>query len=253
MQLATGIHHHHHHHHDAQAAEARSDDPPWPRFSALFHCCPQALSRSNRRSTVSLEALNMWWRPVARLCKCDGQAHIVMATQHQKGAAPCHNHFASITVFWRQLMQAQQWQCSLSASNCCFPLLHQLRVLVVVQQSLTKDTLRSLVQVFIHCRLDYFNAVLAGITDTQIKWLQSIHNPAAHLASGAWWHDHITPVLRSLHWLPVQQVIIFKTAVLIWKCIHGVAPPYLQKFCVPWRKSNDVLNCGRHQLDASTC
>jgi len=108
-----------------------------------------------------------------------------------------------------------------------------MRQLRVVQRSLTKDALRSLVQAFIHCRFDYCNALLAEITDTQIKRLQC-RNTAARVVSGARRREHITPVLRSLlHWLPVRRRIIFKTAVFVWKCIHGLAPPYLQEFCMP--------------------
>ena len=40
-------------------------------------------------------------------------------------------------------------------------------------------------------------------------------------------------VLCSLHWLPVRRRIFFKTAVLVWKCIHDVAPAYLQEACLP--------------------
>ena len=93
--------------------------------------------------------------------------------------------------------------------------------------------MRSLVQAFIHCRLDYCNALLAGIADTQVKRLQSVQNAAARLVSGARRRDHITPVLCSLHWLPVRRRIFFKTAVLVWKCIHDVAPAYLQEVCLP--------------------
>ena len=39
--------------------------------------------------------------------------------------------------------------------------------------------------------------------------------------------SHITPVLRSLHWLPVMQRCAFKTALLTFKAIHGLAPSYL--------------------------
>jgi len=39
------------------------------------------------------------------------------------------------------------------------------------------------------------------------------------------------PLLRNLRWLPVVQRVIFKTAVLVWKCIHGVVPVYLQELC----------------------
>jgi len=40
-------------------------------------------------------------------------------------------------------------------------------------------------------------------------------------------------ILRQLHWLPVRQRIIFKTAVLVFKCLHGMAPPYLSTYCEP--------------------
>ena len=58
---------------------------------------------------------------------------------------------------------------------------------------------------------------------TLLQRLQSVQNAAARLLSGAHRHDHITPVLVSLHWLPVRQRIIYKTAVLVWKCLHDAA------------------------------
>jgi len=70
---------------------------------------------------------------------------------------------------------------------------YQMCQLRVVQRSLTKDALMSLIKAFIHCRLDYCNALLAGITDTQIKWLQSVQNTTARLMSGARRRDHIMP------------------------------------------------------------
>ena len=39
--------------------------------------------------------------------------------------------------------------------------------------------------------------------------------------------------MRSLQWLPVRRRIFFKTAVLVRKCIHDVAPAYLQEVCLP--------------------
>jgi len=55
---------------------------------------------------------------------------------------------------------------------------------------------------------------------------------AARMVTGARRHDHITPVLAELHWLPVRQRVTFKTAVLVWKCLHGEAPSYLAELCV---------------------
>ena len=60
-------------------------------------------------------------------------------------------------------------------------------------------------QTFISCCLDYCNSLLHGISDSLLQRLQSVHH-------GTWRSDHITPVLRQLHWLPVRQRIYFKIA-----------------------------------------
>jgi len=81
----------------------------------------------------------------------------------------------------------------------------------------------ALVQAFVSCQLDYCNSLLAGVTGVHLQHLESIQNAAARLVSGARHLDHITPVLASLHWLPVCQQIVLKMAVLLWKHLHGVA------------------------------
>ena len=40
-------------------------------------------------------------------------------------------------------------------------------------------------------------------------------------------HNHITPILQKLHWLPVRQRIIFKLLLLTYKALHGLAPGYI--------------------------
>ena len=45
--------------------------------------------------------------------------------------------------------------------------------------------------------------------------------------------DHITLILRELHWLPVAQRIQYKIAMLVNKCLRGLAPPYLAELCRP--------------------
>ena len=39
--------------------------------------------------------------------------------------------------------------------------------------------------------------------------------------------DYLTPVLSNLHWLPVKQRIIFKTLLLTYRILNGMAPQYL--------------------------
>jgi len=40
-------------------------------------------------------------------------------------------------------------------------------------------------------------------------------------------YDHITPLLRDLHWLRVPERVKFRLCVLVYRCLHGTAPSYL--------------------------
>jgi len=62
-----------------------------------------------------------------------------------------------------------------------------------------------------------------GIADGLMQRLQAVQNVAARLITGARRRDHISPVLRQLHWLPVRLRVQFKLAVLVFKALHGQA------------------------------
>ena len=124
---------------------------------------------------------------------------------------------------------------------------YQLCQLCCVVQSLTSEAAMTLVHSFVSTRLDYCNSVLYGIADNQLQRLQSVQNAAARLVTGTRRSEHITPVLRSLHWLPVRQRIVYKLATLIRKCLIGRAPAYLTEYwcqaciCRPGTRSGSVL------------
>jgi len=63
--------------------------------------------------------------------------------------------------------------------------------------------------------------------------LQGVQNAAARLITGTRKFDHVTPILRELHWLPVAQQIQYKIAMLVNKCLRGLAPTYLAELCRP--------------------
>ena len=89
-------------------------------------------------------------------------------------------------------------------------------------------------------------AVLFGISDGLLRRLQSVQNAAARLVTGARRCDHITPVLRQLHWLPVRQRVVFKTAGLVHQSLVGLASAYLADDC---RLLSDV---GRRPLRSNS-
>jgi len=76
-------------------------------------------------------------------------------------------------------------------------------------------------------RLDYCNSLLYGVSDNLIRRVQSVQNAAARLLTGAGRRDHISPVLRQLHWLPVQRRVHYKLACFVFSSLSGHAPPYL--------------------------
>ena len=58
--------------------------------------------------------------------------------------------------------------------------------------------------------------------------LQSIQNIAARLVTLTPKYDHISPVLRRLHWLPISARIEFKVICLTFRIINGLAPAYMR-------------------------
>ena len=109
----------------------------------------------------------------------------------------------------------------------------QLRQLHLIRSYLTMDSAKTLVHAFISVRLDYCNSLLVGAADCIIQKLQAVQNAAAQLINGTRKFDHITPILRELHLLPVHLRIQYKIAMLDNKCLRGLAPPYLAELCQP--------------------
>jgi len=61
--------------------------------------------------------------------------------------------------------------------------------------------------------------------------LQSVQNAAARLVTGTRRSDHISQVLRQLHWPPVRQRVDFKVATFVHQSLSGISPPYLADDC----------------------
>jgi len=78
-------------------------------------------------------------------------------------------------------------------------------------------------------RLDYSNSILYGLPAKQIYRRQKLQNAAARLVTGTRKFDHISPVLKTLHWLPVSCRIKFKILLMVFKCLNGLAPKYLSR------------------------
>jgi len=86
-------------------------------------------------------------------------------------------------------------------SSCFF----QLRRLCQIRRAAGSEVNKRLVSAFILSKLDYCKAVLSGLPQTTLRPLQRAQNAATRLVTNTGSRDHITPVLRDLLWLPVNQ------------------------------------------------
>ncbi len=119
--------------------------------------------------------------------------------------------------------QARFLDPSSSPSRSCRFALHNIRK---IRPFLTEHAAQLLVQALVISRLDYCNALLAGLPSNTIKPLQMIQNAAARLVFNEPKRAHVTPLFVSLHWLPVAARIQFKTLMLAYRTTTGAAPSY---------------------------
>ncbi|KAG1925807.1 hypothetical protein F2P79_025291 [Pimephales promelas] len=118
-------------------------------------------------------------------------------------------------------------------TTICKTAFFHLRNISKLRPSLSLSAAEKLVHAFVSSRLDYCNALLIGIPGRSLQKLQYVQNSAARVLMGVRKHEHITPILRSLHWLPIQSHIEYKVLLQTHHCLHGVAPTYLTELLTP--------------------
>ncbi len=76
---------------------------------------------------------------------------------------------------------------------------------------------------FMTSRLDYWVDVHV------LNKLQMVQNAAARVLTRTRKYDHISPVMSTLHWLPIKHRIDFKILLITYKALNGLAPQYLSE------------------------
>ena len=122
-----------------------------------------------------------------------------------------------------------------------------LRALGQLRPLINRKTANAIAVAMILSRLDYCNSCLWGLPQNQLDRLQKVQNNAARIVSNVRKRDHITPVLRELHWLPVRKRIEHKIMSLAYGCVNGTAPSNLQKL-IPRHVSSKELRSSSKSL-----
>ena len=99
-----------------------------------------------------------------------------------------------------------------------------LRGIARVRSCLDQHTAETIVHALVSTRLDYCNSLLFGISGYLLQRLQRVQNFAARVVCQLKRVNHITPILRQLHWLPVYKRIDFKVILITFKVLNGMSP-----------------------------
>lgn len=120
----------------------------------------------------------------------------------------------------------------------------QLRLLAKVKPYLPHPDFERVIHLLIYC-----NALYIGLDQTFLHRLQMVQNAAARLLTGTKKYEHITPVLKTLHWLPVSHRIHFKILILVFKSLNGLAPSYLSELLTKHNPSRKMRSTSQLLLD----
>ena len=102
----------------------------------------------------------------------------------------------------------------------------ELRRINTIRHYLSEDATKTLICAFILSRLDYCKALLSFSPKHLLDRLQKVQNNAAQLIYRSSKFNHITPLLHTPHWFPIEKRINFKLASVSFKSLNGPAPTY---------------------------
>ena len=110
------------------------------------------------------------------------------------------------------------------SKSCLF----HIRDLRRIRNTLDLHTAKIMATALVHSRLDYCNSLFLNLPSYQLNRLQLLLNSAARATTKTPRFHHISPVLKSLHWLKIDQRIAYKIISLTYKTLETQQPIYLR-------------------------
>src|SRR6218665_269385 len=179
--------------------------------------------------TLAMGALVAWMSSNRLRLNPSKTQYIWLGTRQQfakldlAGIAVSFPHIAfSLIVRDLGLTLDQQLTFAPHINRLCY---YQLRQLRVISRSLTSTATATLVHAFVTSRFDYCSTLYVGLPAVRLGCLERVIRTAAHLIGGIPRTGHVSAyMLDVLHWLPLQQRIMFRIGAMVWRCILGLAP-----------------------------
>ena len=115
-----------------------------------------------------------------------------------------------------------------------------IRALRHIRGLLSTEVAKCVAASIVGSRLDYCNGLLFGATSKNLRKLQLVQNTAARVVVMGRKRDHIGPVLKDLHWLPVKERITLKLATTVFKTLSCSEPSYLLELMDDYKPSRSL-------------
>lgn len=112
-------------------------------------------------------------------------------------------------------------------TNVCKLCYYYIKLISKEKECLDFDTLKKVITSYVLSRLNYCSLLYANLPEYLLYKLQKVQNCAARLLTKTPKRDHITPVIKSLHWLTVKQFIHYRYLLTVYNCINDTMPNYL--------------------------
>ena len=137
-------------------------------------------------------------------------------------------------------------------ADICKVCFYHLRNIARIRDYLSLPDTETLVHAFITTKLDSCNSLLVGLPKSLLDRLQSVQNSAARLITRSKKYEHITPVMKQLHWLPVSFRITYKILLITYKALNGLAPGYIRDLLHVYRPARQLRSSARNLLSVPT-
>ena len=98
---------------------------------------------------------------------------------------------------------------------------------------LTSEVSKTIAAALVSSKLDYCNGLLYNVTNRELSRLQGVQNCLARVVTRSPRFSRTTPLLKSLHWLPVCHRIKLKICWVTHKTLCNNQPIYLKEMLKP--------------------
>ena len=116
-----------------------------------------------------------------------------------------------------------------------------LRKISSIRNKISRSNLETLVHTFICSQIDYCNIIYVNLPKKLLKKLQKLQNAAIRIIFNVRSRHPVSSLFAQLHWLNVEQRVIFKCLLMVYKTINGVAPNVLNNMITIRNRRNCTL------------